>query len=121
MARIGPTLRARFGIASIEDRVKIFVGAFEGSRFLETPMSTLFQRSTPVGEIAEGVYRYQRQSGVISDGEFLMKGVYGIVVRSPIRHFRQKQRLRPLQGGCARGCRRGPHATLSRDEHRNRP
>ena len=52
MARIGPTLRARFGIASIEDRVKIFVGAFEGSRFLKTPMSTLFQRSTPVGEIA---------------------------------------------------------------------
>jgi len=44
---------ARFGIASIEDRVKIVVGALEGSRFLKTPMSTLFQRPTPVGEIAE--------------------------------------------------------------------
>ena len=53
VARIGPTLGARFGIASIEDRVKIFVGALEGSRFLKTPMSTLFQRPTPVGEIAE--------------------------------------------------------------------
>jgi len=53
MARIGPTFGARFGIASVEDRVKIFVGALESSRFLKTPMSTLFQRPTPVGEIAE--------------------------------------------------------------------
>ena len=121
MARIGPTLGARFGIASIEDRVKIFVGAFEGSCFLKTPMSTLFQRSTPVGEIAGEVYRYQRQYCIISDGEFLMTGVYGIVLRSPIRHFRQKQRLRPLLGDYERDCRRGPHATLWRDEHRHRP
>ena len=57
VARIGPTLGARFGIASIEDRVKIVVGALECSGFFEAPMSPLFHGLTPVGEIFVGVYR----------------------------------------------------------------
>ena len=81
MARIGPTLRARFGIASIEDRVKIVVGTFEGSCFLETPMSTLFQRPTPVGEIAETVYRPAGPYWDIFPKTGFMRGAAGIALR----------------------------------------
>jgi hypothetical protein len=81
MARIGPTFGTRFGIASIEDRVKIVVGALEGSRFLETPMSTLFQRPTPVGEIARKVYRPTRGACDISALFVLMRGAAGTALQ----------------------------------------
>ena len=81
VARIGPTLGARFGIASIEDRVKIVVGALEGSRFLETPMSTLFQRPTPVGEIARRVYRPTRGACDICALFVLMRGAAGTALQ----------------------------------------
>jgi len=56
MTRIGPAFGTRLRIASIEECIKIVIGALEGSRFLKAPMSTLFQRPTPVGEIARKVY-----------------------------------------------------------------